>query len=209
MKGRIRSLGKDGVKTYFYIKGENGQVYFARILDVESYGAPKSAMYPYIWEGALVTNFDVRVSEDGKVRAVNILLSGQISRDAQYWNGRMDALKEFAYWYLSKGEAEGFAKSANYLNRMIGWAKAKIIPVNMGAWHKASNLPKENVPVLLQAHDVERDDTVFMTAIRYDDMWCEVLGTENTQAIGKIRVDLYVPEAWMPLPDKWEDRRIK
>lgn len=42
MKGHIKNLGKNRKKTYFFIKGEDGNSYFANISDVESDGAPKA-----------------------------------------------------------------------------------------------------------------------------------------------------------------------
>ena len=204
MKGHIKNLGKNRKKTYFFIKGEDGNSYFANISDVESDGAPKATMFPYIWEGAFVENFTVETEEDGKTRAKNIRLSGRVSTDSRYWSGRSDALKEFAYWYMAKGERAGFRGAAEHLNDMIGWAgtKEQRQHVSVGTWKEVDKkLPKYNVPVLLQVYDVNQHDAVILTAIRKEDAWYEVLG------MTKIIETLYVPEAWMPLPDKWEDRR--
>lgn len=208
MKGRIKNIGKNGVKNYFFIKGEDGNKYFANIRNVKSNGEPKEKMFPYIWEGAIVKSFDVETSSDGKTQATNIILSDHVSIDKRYWNGRTDSLKEFAYWYMEHGENAGFKQTVDYLNQMIGWAgsRERRQPVMMCAWRDATKYPpKENTPVLLQAYDKKHHVTTILVASRFNNVWYMLRETTQLPKDAIKLNESYIPEAWTLFPHNWEN----
>lgn len=206
MKGKIRNLGKNKTKKYFFINGEDGHRYYANINEVESGDSPKVSMFPYIWEGAVVESFDPVALPDGRYQATNIVLSGRVSADERYWDGRTDALTEFAYWYFDKGERLSFNEVSKYLNQMIGWigSKEQKQAVRLGAWTETkAKSPRDKVPVILQTYDVNEHDIAMFTAYRKNGTWYQFIADGEADPEVEIATDLYVPEAWMSYPEKW------
>ena len=230
MEGFIRNLGKNDCKSYFFIRGTDGKVYFASsrcLVDVDGKHMLETMAYPYIWPGAKVVSFDIQPSEEeGKYdRAINIQLGDRTSIDKRYWEGRQDALKEFDYWYKKTGVSQPAKTVSRYLDQMIGRGNTeKTQVVEMAGWYPAPRfLPKSGQIVLAQVYDIKRNE-VFQTFAYYatnadtnDGEWYAATSSsqeipDNPPEQKRIAINTGCPcivQAWMPKPDDYRDHSSK